>query len=416
MRYVAKILFFTLFLTVLLPTTMLLWLNFSPDPVAQQKVNEINAHFDTVAKNHKKASSLDRLLFKGVYFGMYSGGKVFFPEAASNLRILFSNDSKQDQMLHSSYLFWSPTIRTSLYNVTHKITDTGSVQCTELPSKQKRCAIREPENISSLAMTDLRTFFLYNPWQIRVEEGTFFRTISIYQWMKFVEAHTPFLPGAPNPINIQDDLLELDGKSKSYTAYNIWIEPKLPTEVYMYLSLAFHGFHWFIASFSCMFALPMLYWTIRNKEEYVSRWLYRIGYLGMGFVCVRLVWDLCIDLTAVPMLWEQDSGDWVSYLRADDDAERPQGVPTQGLGAYGVNIVQKLLSNVFSLYLCAKTCAMAKGILQNPYIKLLVIVALIFPVFGLPFPLSLAMIPAAFVFLWRYDPNIQETDVQTTEV
>lgn len=413
MKLLAKTLFCMLFATVFLPTTLLLWLNFSPDPVAQKSVTSINAHFDTIAKNHKKATPLDHVLFKGLYFGMYSGGKVFFPEAASNLRILFSNDSQQDQMQHSSYLFWSPTIRSSIYNATYKKDLTGSVQCTYHSNKQKRCAIIAPESVSALATIDLRNFFLYNPWQLRIEEGTFFRTVSIYQWMKFVDAQTPFLPGSPNPINIQDDLLELDGKSKSYTSYNIWMEPKLPTEVYMYLSYAFHALHWIIASLSCMFALPMLYWTIKNKDEYVSRWLYRIGYVGMAFVCLRLFWDLCIDLTAVPMLWGEDSGGWVSYLREDPKAVRPNNVLTQGLGGYCGNIALKITSNVFSLYICAKVCAMAKGILHNPYVKLLVIVALIFPVFGLPFPLSLTVIPSGFVLLWRYDPNREQIEMKT---
>ena len=89
MKTISRVIFFLLLFLFVAPVTGLLWLNFSPDPIAKNTVHGLNTHFDAIAKNPKKATTTDRYLFKGLYMGMYTGGKILFPEAASNLYNLF---------------------------------------------------------------------------------------------------------------------------------------------------------------------------------------------------------------------------------------------------------------------------------------------------------------------------------------
>ena len=410
MKFLSRLIFFVLLFLFIGPITGLLWLNFSPDPIAKNTAKGLNTHFDAIAKNPKKATTTDRYLFKGLYTGMYIGGKILFPEAASNLYNLFYGIPKQDQFLHSGYLSMSPTIRISLNNVSHNQKRWGSVLCAEIQHKQSRCALKEPESISAFATTDLRTFFLYNPWQIRVEESGAFRTIIIFQWMKFIDAKTPFLPGSPNPILIQDDLLELDGTAQPYTAYNMWIEPKFPTEWYMYASFGLRFLYFLTVAFSIPMMFVLLGWSLRNKHQKVYFWLYKMATFGLLWVGGRLLWDLCVDLSAVLLLFGRDSGDWVAYLRSDFFDVRPKNVLTQGFGGYSFAVAQKLIANLISLYICLQLRHLCKNTLKRPEMKILILVSMIIPVFGLPAPLAIATAPVALVWLWKYQPDTITSD------
>ena len=392
------------------------WLLFSPDPAARALGSAIDGPVNAWlgpggSLAHRKAAGRvgagERWAMRLLYGSMIVVGRVPLPEAADNLSHLFVAKGGGDYLIWPSYLVASPSVRRCIAG---RPKGSAATNCS-IPRNQIE--------------DDPRTAYLYNPWQTRVEERGWTRRVTIFQWMEFAGASTPFPPwtrreqGGPwtgGWVNLRitpaDNHIHVAWEDEPYTAYASWVEPAIPLGMAAGASRVLHLLGRIAAGLLLaggLMVLPVALMESRRTDplarvRLASRGLALLGRVGVGVCIFFASWDLLVLLGQALALAGTDSGTLIEPY-----AERPGASESDGLLTLLGWGLWRLAQAGASVWLCLRIVASGRclaTLVRRPVVRLGAALSLV-PWLGLGFPLCLVGVPWGLWVLWiTTDPRL----------
>ncbi len=385
------------------------WLGVSPDPLAVDARRAVNQEVAELEKSGTSGPPLFQLVAsKALFVSMAAVGRVPFPEAADNLTHLVINQSGGDYALWPGYLALSPTIRESVALAEGSLSSGLATHCFHTEDglgRHAQCNMPYSEGKGGLddaLFLDLRTFFLYNPWRVRLERRGPLRRVVVFQEMRFRKvAKTPFPPGMPgklHPLQVSDGLVNEAFETRPFQAYALWWEPAIPASALAWSAAALMWVHRLAVLLLVLGLVPITFWVGRRSGDRTSlhrpgKLLAALGGLGAWWCLLRGVWDLIIGLSQIAAMGLETTAEVV--VRSGD--------PVDGALALLGWLTWRLLLNVVGWWICRRIQRGGRALYQEGEPRTATWAALLalFPYLGMPASLLIWSVPVGLLVLWR---------------